>query len=226
MRAWTELPPKMQNQEVRRYYDILYKKRYQLRVKRIFDFCLSAVMIMALLPVFIVIAVMIKRDSKGPVFYRQVRITAYGRKFKIFKFRTMVDNADRVGTQVTVQGDARITKTGNMLRKVRLDELPQLFNVFLGDMTFVGTRPEVPKYVKCYDRKMLATLLLPAGITSRTSIEYKDEDRLLADAADADKVYIEQVMPGKMKYNLEEIEKYSIFRDLATMVLTVVAVLR
>lgn len=226
MRAWEKLPSRMQSQEVRYYYDILYKKRHQLRIKRIFDFCLSAVMILGLLPVFLVIAIMIKRDSKGPVFYRQVRITAYGRKFKIFKFRTMVDHADRVGSQVTVQGDARITKVGHMLRKVRLDELPQLFNVFLGDMSFVGTRPEVPKYVKYYDRKMLATLLLPAGVTSRTSIEYKDEDRLLAGAEDADKVYVRQVMPAKMEYNLKELEKYSIFRDLATMVLTVIAVLK
>lgn len=226
MRAWEKLPSRMQSQEVRYYYDILYKKRHQLRIKRIFDFCLSAVMILGLLPVFLVIAIMIKRDSKGPVFYRQVRITAYGRKFKIFKFRTMVDHADRVGSQVTVQGDARITKVGHMLRKVRLDELPQLFNVFLGDMSFVGTRPEVPKYVKYYDRKMLATLLLPAGVTSRTSIEYKDEDRLLAGAEDADKVYVRQVMPAKMEYNLKELEKYSIFRDLATMALTVIAVLK
>lgn len=226
MRAWEKIPSKMQNQEVRYYYDILYKKRNQLRIKRIFDVCLSAVMVMILLPVFFIISVMIKLDSKGPVFYRQIRITAYGRKFKIFKFRTMVNHADRTGTLVTVQGDARITKVGHLLRKVRFDELPQLFNVLLGDMTFVGTRPEVPKYVKCYDRKMLATLLLPAGITSRTSIEYKDEDRLLANASDADKVYIEQVMPAKMKYNLEEIEKYSILRDFATMVLTVIAVLK
>lgn len=226
MRAWEKLPPRMQNQEVKYYYGILYKKRHQIRIKRIFDLCLSVVMIIGLLPVFLVIAVMIKRDSKGPVFYRQVRITAYGRKFKIFKFRTMVDHADRVGSQVTVQGDARITKVGHLLRNVRLDELPQLFNVFLGDMSFVGTRPEVPKYVRCYDRKMLATLLLPAGITSRTSIEYKDEDRLLADAEDADKVYISQIMPAKMEYNLKELEKYSIFRDLETMVLTVIAVLK
>ena len=129
MRAWEKLPPKMRNPEVRYYYDILYKKRCQLRIKRIFDLCLSAAMIVGLLPMFLVIAVMIKRDSKGPVFYRQVRITAYGRKFKIFKFRTMVDHADKVGSQVTVQGDARITKVGHLLRKVRLDELPQLFNI-------------------------------------------------------------------------------------------------
>lgn len=226
MRSWDRLPLKMQNQEVKYYYDILYKKRLQLKIKRIFDLCLSAALIVILLPVFLLIAVMIKRDSKGPVFFRQVRITAYGRKFRIFKFRTMVDHADRAGTQVTVQGDTRITKTGQLLRKVRLDELPQLFNVLLGDMSFVGTRPEVPKYVKHYDRKMLATLLMPAGITSRTSIEYKDEDELLSNAADADKVYIRQVMPAKMEYNLEEIEKFSIFRDFMTMILTVIAVLR
>jgi len=226
MRKWEELPKYMQNESVRYCYDILVDKQKSLKMKRLFDVIVSFVLIIALLPVLLIISIMVKTDSKGPVFYKQIRITAYGRKFKIFKFRTMVDHADQLGAQVTTKGDARITKVGMMLRKVRLDELPQLFNVFLGDMTFVGTRPEVPKYVRYYTDEMKATLLLPAGITSRTSIEYKDEEKLLENAEDADEVYIHQVMPAKMKYNLQEIEKFSFFRDICTMVQTVIAVLR
>lgn len=226
MREWSRLPARMRNSEVEYYYNILSKKRYQLILKRIFDLYISVFLIILLLPVIIVISVMIKCDSKGPVFYRQVRITAYGRKFRIFKFRTMVENADKAGNQVTVMGDSRITEVGQKLRKYRLDELPQLFNVFLGDMSFVGTRPEVPKYVKCYNDKMTATLLLPAGITSRTSIVYKDEEMLLTNAEGADRVYIEEVLPAKMEYNLKELEKFSVLRDLSTMFLTVTAVLK
>ncbi len=226
MREWKELPPRMKNSEVRHYYDILYKKRYQLFIKRIFDIYASALLIIILLPVFFVISVIIKSDSQGPVFYRQVRVTAYGKKFKIFKFRTMVDCADRAGSQVTVKGDPRITKAGSLLRKYRMDELPQLLNIFLGDMTFVGTRPEVPKYVKHYNEKMMATLLLPAGVTSRTSIMYKDEDELLLNADDIDKTYIEHVMPAKMDYNLKELEQFSLFREFGTMFLTLATVLK
>lgn len=226
MREWSRLPTRMRNSEVEYYYNILSKKKYQLILKRIFDLYISVFLIILLLPVLIVISVMIKCDSKGSVFYRQVRITAYGRKFRIFKFRTMVENADKAGNQVTVLGDSRITEVGQKLRKYRLDELPQLFNVFLGDMSFVGTRPEVPKYVKCYNDKMTATLLLPAGITSRTSIVYKDEEMLLTNAEDADRVYIEEVLPAKMEYNLKELEKFSVLRDLSTMFLTVAAVLK
>lgn len=226
MREWKELPPRMKNSEVRRYYDILYKKKYQLFIKRIFDIYASALLIVILLPVFFVISVIIKSDSKGPVFYRQVRVTVYGKKFKIFKFRTMVNRPDRAGSQITVKDDSRITKAGRFLRKCRLDELPQLLNIFLGDMTFVGTRPEVPKYVKHYNEKMMATLLLPAGVTSRTSILYKDEDELLQNADDIDKIYIEKIMPAKMEYNLKELDRFSLFRELGTMFLTLAAVLR
>ena len=169
---------------------------------------------------------MIKLDSEGPVLFKQVRVTSYGKKFKIWKFRTMVNNADKIGTQVTTKGDSRITRVGHLLRKVRLDELPQLFNVLAGDMTFVGTRPEVPKYVECYTDEMKATLLLPAGITSRASIEYKDEEKLLENVENADTAYVQKVLPEKMKYNLREIERYSFWRDIETMIRTVFAVIK
>ena len=169
---------------------------------------------------------MIKMDSQGPVIFKQVRITTYGRKFKIYKFRTMVNNADKMGTQVTTKGDVRVTRIGKFLRKCRLDELPQLINILKGDMTFVGTRPEVEKYVVHYTNEMKATLLLPAGVTSRTSIEYKDEKRLLENAENADEVYINQVLPEKMEYNLKSIKNFSIVEDIKTMFATVFAVIR
>ena len=226
MRSWNELPEKMQNDEVRYYYDILCKKEKALKAKRVFDFSLAMVLSILLLPIMVIIAIMIKTDSKGPVFYRQVRVTAWGRKFKIYKFRTMVQNADKIGSQITSREDVRITKVGKLIRKVRLDEIPQLFNVLAGDMSFVGTRPEVPKYVVHYDNRMLATLLMPAGITSRASIEFKDEDVLLAGEEDIDEAYIRKVLPAKMAYNLKELECFSLLRDLYTMILTVFAVLR
>lgn len=226
MRSWNELPEKMQNDEVRYYYDILCKKERALKAKRFFDFSLAMVLSILLLPIMVITAIMIKTDSKGPVFYRQVRVTAWGRKFKIYKFRTMVQNADKIGSQITSREDVRITKVGKLIRKVRLDEIPQLFNVLTGDMSFVGTRPEVPKYVVHYDNRMLATLLMPAGITSRASIEFKDEDVLLAGEEDIDEAYIRKVLPAKMAYNLKELECFSLLRDLYTMILTVFAVLR
>ncbi|MGN9055893.1 sugar transferase [Bariatricus sp. HCP28S3_A7] len=226
MRKWEELPIGMQNEKVRHYYNILRKKRFSLGVKRIFDIVMSIILILVLFPILVCISALIKIDSEGPVLFKQVRVTQYGRKFKILKFRTMVNNADKIGTQVTTKGDARITRTGRLLRKCRLDELPQLFNILTGDMTFVGTRPEVPKYTCHYTDAMKATWLMPAGVTSRTSIEYKDEERLLENAEDANKIYIEEIMPAKMVYNLQEIEKFSLFRDLNTLICTVIAVLK
>jgi len=170
--------------------------------------------------------IMIKLDSKGPVFFRQERVTQYGRIFRIFKFRSMVNNAEKYGVQVTAVGDARITRVGAMLRKQRIDELPQLINILIGDMTFVGTRPEVKKYVDCYTNEMYATLLLPAGLTSRTSIEYKDEDKLLEGADDINKVYIEKVLPEKMKFNLINVKQFSLLSDIMTMLATFFAVLK
>lgn len=228
LRKWEELPTFMQTEEVRPYYEKLSRKWFSLFVKRIFDFAVSSVMLVILSPALLVLAVMIKKDSEGPVFYRQERITQYGRKFRIYKFRTMVINADKIGSLVTVGEDPRITKIGKRLRGCRLDELPQLINIWKGEMTFVGTRPEVEKYVKKYTPEMMATLLLPAGVTSEASIQYKDEDKLLADVSgeDADRVYVEKILPEKMKWNLEEIKKFGFFREIGTMVKTVVAVMR
>ena len=221
---WEQLPPEMQTEEVRKYYDILKKKRISLFFKRVFDIVVSTIMLVLLLPVFLVLSVAIKIDSKGSVFYRQVRITQYNKKFRIFKFRSMVQNADK-GSQVTVSGDARVTRVGKLVRKCRLDEISQLIDVFRGTMTFVGTRPEVPKYTEQYTPKMMATLLLPAGITSLASIYYKDEAELLDAAEDTDKVYMEQVLPAKMYYNLESIERFSFWGDIKIMFMTAGAVL-
>lgn len=226
MRKWEELPKYMQNDEVRYYYDILQRRKMSLKLKRIFDITFAAMLLTILLPMLILISVIIKLDSKGPVLFKQIRVTAYGKKFWILKFRTMVESAESMGAQVTIKGDRRITRVGHMLRKTRIDEFPQLINVLAGDMTFVGTRPEVPKYTRKYTDKMKATWLLPAGITSRTSIEYKDEERLLENAENADEVYIKEVLPAKMRYNLREIEKFSLIRDIGTMFRTVTAVLR
>lgn len=223
---WEKLPIDMQTEEVREYYEILRKKRGALFFKRVFDIVVSFLMLIILLPLFLILAFIIKIDSKGPVFYRQERVTQYGRKFRIFKFRTMVVNADKIGTQVTINNDCRITKVGKFLRKTRLDEVSQLIDVFRGTLTFVGTRPEVEKYVNCYTNEMKATLLLPAGVTSEASIRYKDESKLLNKAgADADRVYVEKIVPSKMKYNLYAIRSFSFWKDIKIMFMTVFAVL-
>lgn len=226
LKKWSELPDYMRTPEVKEYYTIISKREGSLLLKRLVDVILSMSMLIILLPFMGIIAIMIKVDSRGPVFFRQERITQYGRVFRIFKFRSMVNNAERLGSQVTVSQDARITKVGALLRKMRIDETPQLINILIGDMTFVGTRPEVKKYVNCYTREMYATLLLPAGLTSKASIEYKDEDRLLEGADDIDKVYIEKVLPGKMKYNLKSVKEFSLSSDIITMLATFLAVLR
>ena len=224
LKKWDDLPSCMQTEEVRKYYDILKKKRGALFFKRAFDIVVSLIMLILLSPVFLILAIAIKFDSQGPVFYRQVRLTQYNQKFRIFKFRSMVQNADK-GSQVTVSGDSRITRVGRFIRKCRLDELCQLIDVLRGTMTFVGTRPEVPKYTEQYTPEMMATLLLPAGVTSLASIYYKDEAALLDAAEDTDKVYVEQVLPAKMYYNLGAIERFSFFGDIKVMFMTVFAVL-
>lgn len=226
LKNWNELPEHMRTEEVRPYYDLLQKKKMSLFLKRVFDIVVSLIMIILCSPILLIISILIVKDSKGGVFYRQERVTQYGRVFRIFKFRTMVQNADQIGTQVTVSNDSRITKIGSKLRNCRLDELPQLFNILLGDMTFVGTRPESVHYVKSYTNEMYATLLLPAGVTSEASIEYKDEADLLDQADDVDNVYINEVLPEKMKYNLNSIKEFSFFKEIATMFRTVFAVLR
>ncbi|MBO4947236.1 MAG: sugar transferase [Lachnospiraceae bacterium] len=226
LKQWEKLPDIMRTPEVAKYYRILKKKPLSLFFKRLFDILFSLILIVLLSPLMLFITIWIKCDSKGPVMFRQIRITTAGKEFRIFKFRTMVVDAEKLGTQVTVVQDPRITRSGRFLRKLRLDELPQLFNVLAGDMSFVGTRPEVPHYVEQYTPEMWATLLLPAGITSEASIEYKDEDRLLEGADDVDRVYMEEVLPEKMKYNLRYLGRFQVLRDFVIMVETVFAVLK
>ena len=225
LKKWEDLPENLRTDAVRPYYDLLAKRRGSLALKRCFDVVVSAIMLLILAPVFLVLAIAIKLDSPGPVFYRQVRVTQYGKEFRIFKFRSMVSDADKRGSLVTVSGDSRITRVGHFIRSCRLDELCQLIDIFRGTMTFVGTRPEVPKYVAAYTPEMMATLLLPAGVTSQASILYKDEAELLDAAEDVDAVYIRDVLPGKMKYNLDALKNFSFFSDIATMFQTVFAVL-
>ena len=225
LKKWEDLPDFMKNDKVRPYYDSLKRKKVSLILKRLFDLIGGLVLLCILAIPMLIIAAMIKLDSEGPVFYRQERITTYGKHFRIHKFRTMVNNADRIGSAVTVGNDSRITKVGAALRGCRLDELPQVFDLISGNMSFVGTRPEAVKYVERYKPEYMATLLLPAGITSEASIRYKDEAELLDAAEDVDRVYTEDVLPGKMKYNLESIRTFSFIKDIITMVRTVFAVL-
>ena len=226
LRRWEDLPKRMQNEAVRPYYEQLQKKKVSLFLKRCIDVSLSSALLLFLAPVMLLIGIAVRLDSPGPALFRQVRVTQYGRQFRIFKFRTMVNHADRMGTQVTASGDARITRLGRKMRHYRLDELPQLLNIFLGDMSFVGTRPEVVKYVREYTDEMTATLLLPAGVTSEVSIQYKDEEKLLADVADVDEAYIHIVLPEKMEYNLKSLKDFSLIHELRIMVDTVIAVFR
>ncbi|WP_405321250.1 sugar transferase [Frisingicoccus sp.] len=226
LREWERLPKRMQNDAVRPYYDILQKKKISLFLKRCMDVVLSAILLVVLAPVLVVIGIAVRLDSPGPALFRQVRVTQYGRQFRIFKFRTMVDHADQMGSQVTAGGDKRITRLGAKMRHYRLDELPQLINILLGDMSFVGTRPEVVKYVREYTDEMTATLLLPAGVTSAVSIQYKDEEKLLAGVDDVDAAYIHTVLPEKMEYNLKSLREFSLIHEIKIMIDTVISVFR
>jgi len=212
-------------EQIRTYYDALKRKRGSLFLKKCFDVLVSAVMLILLLPLFLVLAAAIRLDSPGKVLFLQERVTTGGKIFRIYKFRTMVENAEQLGSQVTVDRDPRITRVGAFLRKYRLDEIPQLLNILKGDMSFVGTRPEVMRYVECYTPEMMATLLLPAGVTSLASIYYKDEDRLLANAENADEVYVRDILPEKMKYNLQYLKEFNFWNDIKLLIMTVLAVL-
>lgn len=225
LRKWEDLPEFMCVPEVRPYWEILNKKRGQLLLKRCFDLLLALILLVILALPMLVIAICVKLDSKGPVFYRQERVTTYGKHFRIHKFRTMVANAERIGSTVTVSNDSRITRVGSKLRKLRIDELPQVFDVISGNMSFVGTRPEAVKYVEQYKPNYYATLLMPAGITSEASIRYKDEEKLLNSAEDVDIVYLEQVLPAKMEWNMKSLSCFNIFYDLSTLIRTIFAIL-
>lgn len=226
LRRWENLPDEMRTEAVRCYYDALRHKKADLFMKRAFDLVAGIILLIPLAPVLLVLAALVKLTSRGPALFRQVRVTQYGKRFRILKFRTMVENAERMGAQVTVRNDNRVTKIGAFLRRYRLDELPQILNIIAGDMSFVGTRPEVEKYVARYTDEMKATLLLPAGVTSITSIRYRDEDKLLATAEDADETYINEILPAKMKYNLQSVREFSFAGELRVMFFTVLAVLK
>lgn len=221
---WEELPSEMRTESVRKYYDILEKRKGSLILKRVFDIISSLILLVLLSPIFLILAMLIKIDSPGPVFYRQERITQYGKKFRIHKFRTMLQNSDQ-GSQVTVNNDNRVTRVGRFIRRCRLDEIAQLLDTLAGTLTLVGVRPESPRFVVEYTDEMMATLLLPAGVTSLASIYYKDEAELLDGTEDTDKVYIEKILPGKMYYNLKGIEQFSFWRDIRIIFMTVFAVL-
>lgn len=219
-----KLPRKLQCDEVKKYYEILDKKRPSLVMKRVMDIILSLIMIVLLILPMAVIAIIIKLTSKGPVLYKQVRVTTNNRRFKIWKFRTMTVGADQKGALVTSANDNRVTGIGKTLRKFRLDELPQVFHVLSGKMSFVGTRPEVVKYVERYTPEMMATLLMPAGITSLASIRFKDEDAMIGDVSDpdeVDRIYVEEILPKKMRYNLKYLYRFGFRRDLYLMLSTV-----
>ena len=224
LKRWEDLPEFMRIPEVRRYWEVLYRKRNQLMLKRVFDFIVALVLLIVLAIPMVILAVWIKLDSRGPVLYRQERVTTYGKHFRIHKFRTMVSNADQIGTAVTIGKDPRITKVGNKLRHLRLDELPQLFDILEGTMSFVGTRPEAVKYVEQYKPEYNATLLMPAGITSEASIRYKDEEKLLNTEKNVDRVYMDDILPQKMVWNLNSIINFSFPREMVTMIRTVLAV--
>ena len=221
MKSLKKLPPQFQCDEVKIYYDILCKKRMSLALKRITDVIVSLVLLVILIIPIIIIAAAVKATSEGPVFYKQVRVTKYGRHFQILKFRTMIENADKIGPSVTTQSDERVTGIGRTLRKYRLDELPQLFNVISGSMSIVGTRPEVLKYVELYSPEYYATLLMPAGITSLASIMYKDEEKLLKNQENIDEIYVSKILPEKMKYNLEYVKSFCFSSDIKLMFKTV-----
>ena len=220
---WESLPAELKTEEVKKYYDIIEKKKSSLFFKRAFDLIMSLAALVVFSPVYLILAIAIKIDSPGPVFYRQERVTQYGKTFRIHKFRTMVQNAEK-GPQLTVNNDGRITKLGKVIRRCRLDETAQLIDVLQGTMTFVGTRPETPKFVAAYTKEMMATLLLPAGITSRASIYYKDEAALLEGAEDPERVYIEKILPEKMYDNLKGIEKFGFWEDIKVIFMTVFAI--
>nr|WP_311531242.1 sugar transferase [uncultured Anaerococcus sp.] len=224
LKEWEDIPEFMRNSEVKYYYNLLKKKKVSLLLKRIIDIIGGIILLILFSIPLIVIAIIIKLDSDGPIFYRQERVTSYGKIFHIHKFRTMINEADKYGTSVTLKNDDRITKVGIKLREYRLDELPQIFDLIYGNMSFVGTRPEITKYVNQYKPEYMATLLLPAGITSETSIRFKDESTFLESADNVDEVYINDILPVKMKYNLKSIENFSILTDMITIYRTIMAV--
>ncbi len=202
------------------YREILNKKRFTLVFKRLFDIVASLFGLLILMIPFAVIAVLIKLTSRGPVFFRQVRVGRNGKEFRIYKFRTMVVDAEKKGLQITTKDDNRITKIGSFLRKTKFDEFPQLINVLIGQMSFVGPRPEVPKYVALYNEVQRNVLLVRPGITELASIKYRDENEMLESSENPEETYIKEIMPKKIEYNLDYIKSMSLFYDLKLIFMT------
>ena len=196
-------------------------------LKRSFDWLASGLGLLLLSPVLILIALAVKLDSPGPIFFRQERVGQYGKLFRIHKFRTMVTDSESKGLQITVGADVRVTRVGLLLRKYKLDELAQLLDVFMGSMSLVGPRPEVPRYVACYpeDVRQLVLSVKP-GITDWASIEYKDENEVLASSNDPQQAYVNEVLPVKLRYYTEYVQSRSFFGDIRIIFATLVALLR
>ena len=225
LKKWEDLPDFMRIPEVKPYYEVLEKKKISLFFKRVFDLVIGIILLVLLSPVFLLLAIAIKIDSKGPVFYRQIRVTQYGKEFRIHKFRTMCEDADKIGTLVTVDNDPRITRVGKIIRKIRLDETSQVLDIISGNMSFIGTRPEAVKYVNQYKPEYNATLLLPAGLTSEASIRFKDEEKLISEDSNIDDVYLNQILPSKMLLNLKGINSFCLKHDILTIFRTMFTVL-
>lgn len=204
----------------------MHVKESTLILKRFFDICMSIFGLIILSPIFLIIAVLIKINSKGAVFFRQTRVGLNGKEFKIYKFRTMVTDAEKKGMQITVGNDSRVTSIGKIIRKCKMDEIPQLINVLIGDMSFVGPRPEVPKYVEMYNEADKEILMIRPGITDIASIEYRNENEILGKSENPEKTYIEEVMPAKIKFNKEYLSNISIKYDIYLIIKTVVAILK
>ena len=206
--------------------DVLKRRRGRLALKRVMDIVISGAALCVLWPVLLLIALAIVIDDPGPVFYRQVRVGRGGKEFRIFKFRTMVVDADKKGLKITVGRDSRITRMGALLRKTKLDELAQLLNVFLGQMSFVGPRPEVPRYVAMYTPYQRQVLLVRPGITDYASIAYRNENDLLAGAEDPERMYVEEIMPAKLELNMKYLRRVSPLEDIRLILATIAAVIR
>lgn len=212
----------MRNNYTKKYYQTIILRKKSLILKRIFDILASFLLLFFLLPLILLISIIIKLDSEGPIIYKQRRVTQYRKEFLIFKFRTMRENS---GSKISYKNDSRVTKVGKILRKFKLDEIPQLVNVLFGEMTFVGTRPEVPEYVQKYNKKMLSTLILPAGITSIASIKFRDEEKYFNDSSNVESIYLNCVLPNKMIYNIEYLRKFSFLFDIKILFLTFLKIL-
>ncbi len=222
--TYSQFPESIKNEYTERYWRMLESHKFTLICKRVFDVVVSAVILLILSPLLLVLALAVKLDSPGPVFYKQTRVGRYNKEFKIYKFRTMVQDADKIGPPLTMGKDPRITRVGSIIRKLRLDEFSQLLNVLNGTMSLVGPRPEVRRYVDAYTPEDMATLLIRPGITAPSSIAFKDEDRLLKRGGDPEKIYKEKILPPKMKLNLNYMKDISVGNDIKIMFQTVAAV--